>query len=68
MLHLSNNDIAEIIGCRTEYVRAVRQRTDQDGNSIWDVAGRKWRDRNREHCNAIRRARRSERRAEDRAS
>jgi hypothetical protein len=32
LLHLSNKEIAETIGCREEYVRTVRQRTSASGN------------------------------------
>lgn len=42
LLHLSNKEIAERIGCLDAYVRAVRQRTSDSGNPITDAACRNW--------------------------
>ena len=68
ILHLSNAEIAERIGCREEYVRSVRQRTSASGNPITDAASLNWRENNREYFKAYmrewyRRNRRSEARA-----
>jgi len=42
MLHLSNKDIAEIIGCHEAYVRVVRQRTSPSGNPVTNEAAKNW--------------------------
>jgi hypothetical protein len=68
ILHLSNAEIAKRVGCRVEYVRSVRQRTDENGHSFWDAANRNWREANREHFNAVKREWYRKRRAEVRAS
>ena len=44
----STKVIADIVGCRDEYVRAVRQRTDEDGNPITGKACLAWQHANRE--------------------
>lgn len=52
ILHLPNAVIAERIGCRKDYVRAVRQRTSLFGNPITDAANRNWQAENKERINA----------------
>lgn len=35
-------EVAEIVGCSADYVRAVRQRSDKHGNSARSPAQRRW--------------------------
>jgi hypothetical protein len=42
LLHLSNREVAERVGCRVEYVRAVRQRTSPSGDPITPATMQNW--------------------------
>ena len=42
VLHLSNNEIARLTGFAQPYIRAVRQRTDKNGNPMNSPADQKW--------------------------
>lgn len=55
LLHLSNDEIVSRTGISKPYVRAVRQRTDGDGNPIRCPAEMKWLADNRDTYRAYHR-------------
>jgi hypothetical protein len=67
LLHFRNAEIARRVGCSADYVRAVRQRTDKNGEPIWSATNWNWRVVNRDRWKAYMRSYMAKRRAEARA-
>lgn len=65
LLHLGTAEIAKRVGCREEYVRAVRQRTSMDGRPIEAPTDKVWRLANLDRVREKHRVRQATRYAND---